>query len=311
MKAFVTGGAGFIGSTLVDSLLAHGHDTYVVDDLSSGRLPNLDEARRERGVKFHRYDIAAEAVGDLLQSERPDVVFHLAAQPSVPKSVADPVHDAEVNVRGLLRILDACVAAEVGKFVYTSSGGTIYGTQTTLPIKETAVGRPISPYGISKRAGEDYIRFYKEEFGLDFTSLALANVYGPRQDPFGEGAVVSRFAQKLVKGEAPTIEGTGEQTRDLIYVEDVAHAFIRAMDRGSGETVNISTGYETSINDLYLVMADICGFDGRPQRGPGRSGDVLRSALDPGKAKKVLDWQAWTTLREGLVKTITWYRKSA
>jgi UDP-glucose 4-epimerase len=310
MRVLVTGGAGFIGSTIVDALLAHGHDVYVVDDLSSGRLPNLDEARRERGVKFHRYDIGAEAVGDLMQQVRPDVVFHMAAQASVPKSVADPVHDAEVNVVGLLRILDACVASEVGKFVFASSGGTIYGTQTNLPIKETAVGRPLSPYGISKRAAEDYVRFYKEESGLDFTSLALANVYGPRQDPNGEGAVVSRFALKLLAGEPPTIDGTGEQTRDLVYVDDVANAFVRAMEKGSGETINVSTGYETSINDLYLVMADICDFDGAPLRGPARPGDIVRSSLDASKAKKLLGWEAWTSLRDGLSKTITWFRKN-
>ena len=311
MKVLVTGGAGFIGSALVDALLAHGHEVYVVDDLSAGRLPNLDDARREKGMTFHRYDIGSEAVGDLIQSVRPGVVFHLAAQSSVPKSVADPVHDARVNVLGLLRILDACVAAEVGKFVFASSGGTIYGTQTQLPIKETAIGRPMSPYGITKRVGEDYVRFYKEESGLDFTSLALGNVYGPRQDPHGEGAVVSRFALKLLAGEPPTIDGTGEQTRDLVYVDDVANAFVRAMEKGSGETINISTGYETSINDLYLVMADICDFDGAPLRGPGRAGDVLRSALDPSKARKVLGWEAWTSLREGLTKTIAWFRKNA
>lgn len=310
MKVLVTGGAGFIGSTLVDMLLAHGHDTYVVDDLSTGRLSNLDEARRERGVKFHRYDIGSEAVGDLMQQVRPEVVFHLAAQAAVPKSVSDPVYDAEVNVIGLLRMLDASVAAEAGKFIYTSSGGTIYGTQTTIPIKETAVGRPISPYGITKRVGEDYVRFYQNEFGLDFTSLALANVFGPRQDPAGEGSVVSRFALKLLAGEQPTIDGTGEQTRDLIYVDDVAHAFVRAMTKGSGETINISTGYETSINDLYLVMADIVGYDAPPLRGPARAGDVMRNALDASKAKKLLDWQSWTPLREGLERTIAWFRKN-
>ena len=310
MKVLVTGGAGFIGSTLVDMLLAHGHDTYVVDDLSSGRLANLDEARRERGVKFHRYDIGSEAVGDLLQSVRPEVVFHLAAQPSVPKSVSDPVHDADVNIIGLLRTLDACVAAEVGKFVFASSGGTIYGEQTTIPIKETAQGRPASPYGIAKKAAEDYLRFYSSEFGLEFTSLALANVFGPRQDPEGEGMVVSRFALKLIAGEPPTINGTGEQTRDLIYVDDVANAFIRSITKGSGETINISTGYETSINDLYLVMADIIGFDDPPLRGPERPGDLFRNALDPSKAKKLLDWQAWTPLREGLERTIAWFRKN-
>ncbi len=311
MRTLVTGGAGFIGSTVVDALLSHGHEVYVVDDLSQGRLPNLDDARRERGVKFHRYDIASEAIGDLLQQARPDVVLHLAAQASVPASVADPIFDAQVNVIGLLRVLDACVAAEVKKIVFASSGGTIYGTQKTIPIKETAHGRPLSPYGITKRSGEDYLRFYESEFGLDFTSLALANVYGPRQDPLGEGAVVSRFALKLVAEQAPTIDGTGEQTRDLVFVEDVAHAFVKALDAGSGETINISTGVETSINKLYELMADITGFAGDPKRGPARPGDVVRNALDPAKAARLLEWQPWTPLRDGLEQTLAWFRASA
>jgi UDP-glucose 4-epimerase len=311
MKALVTGGSGFIGSTLVDALLAHGFEVYVVDDLSTGKLPNLDEARREGGVKFHRYDIGSEAVGDLLQQTRPDIVYHLAAQASVPASVADPAHDAQVNVLGLLRLLDASVAAEVSKFVFASSGGTIYGPQDKLPVKETAVGRPMSPYGISKRAAEDYLRVYNTEFGLDFTSLALANVYGPRQDPHGEAGVIAIFANKLVRGEQPTIDGTGEQTRDFVFVEDVAHAFVRAAEAGSGETINIATGVETSINQLYDTMAKAARFPHPAHRGPARQGDVMRNALDNTKAGKVLDWRPWTELPEGLTKTISWFRKSA
>ena len=311
MRALVTGGAGFIGSTVVDALISHGHDTYVVDDLSSGRLPNLDDARREGGVKFHRYDIASEAVGDLLQQVRPEVVLHLAAQASVPSSVADPVFDAQVNVIGSLRLLDACVAAEVRKVVFASSGGTIYGPQEHLPIKETARGRPMSPYGITKRAAEDYLRFYDAEFGLEFTSLALANVYGPRQDAKGEGSVVAAFAERLVRGETPTIHGTGDQTRDFVFVDDVAHAFIRACEAGSGETMNIATGVETSINELYKVMAALTEFPHPANRGPARPGDIFRNALDPKKAAKLLDWQPWTTLQDGLERTLAWFRASA
>jgi UDP-glucose 4-epimerase len=311
LKVLVTGGSGFIGSTVVDALIAHGRDVYVVDDLSMGRLPNLDEARREGGVKFHRYDIASEAVGDLLQQVRPEVVLHLAAQASVPASVADPVNDAQVNIIGLLRVLDASVAAGVSKFVFASSGGTIYGTQTRLPIRESATGRPVSPYGITKRAAEDYLRFYESEFGLEFMSLALANVYGPRQDAHGEGAVVAAFATNLVRGQTPVIHGTGEQTRDFVYVEDVAHAFVRACEEGSGETVNISTGIETSINDLYDVMARAVQFEHEARRGPARAGDLFRSALDPSRAAKVLDWRPWTSLPDGLQRTLAWFRLSA
>lgn len=311
MRSLVTGGAGFIGSHLVDALIAHGHEVYVVDDLSAGGLPNLDDARREGNLKFHRYDIGSEAVGDLLQQVKPEVVFHLAAQSSVPASVADPVNDAQTNVIGLLRLLDASVAADVRKFVFSSSGGTIYGTQDELPVPETAVGRPVSPYGITKRAGEDYLRFYADENGLEFTSLALANVYGPRQNPFGEAGVIAIFAAKLAAGEIPTIYGSGDQTRDFVYVEDVAHAFVRALDAGSGETINISTGIETSINEIYEVMADVAGVEQPAKRGPARTGDVYRNSLDPSKAAEVLDWKPWTPLHSGIERTFAWFRAAA
>jgi UDP-glucose 4-epimerase len=308
MRTLVTGGAGFIGSTVVDRLLAHDHEVYAVDDLSGGKLPNLDEARQQGGVTFHRYDIASEEIGDVFERVRPEVVFHLAAQPSVPVSVSDPVLDAQVNVIGLLRVLDACVAADVQKVVFASSGGTIYGPQEDLPVPETARGRPASPYGITKRCAEDYLRFYSEEFGLVFTSLALANVYGPRQDPHGESGVVAIFATKLLRGEAPRIDGDGEQTRDFVFVEDVAHAFVQAIDRAPGETVNISTGVETSIDEIYRLMAKASGFEGEAESGPARTGDVRRSALDPAKAAKVLEWRAWTALADGLAETLHWFR---
>jgi UDP-glucose 4-epimerase len=311
MKVLVTGGAGFIGSTIVDALLAHEHQVYVVDDNSTGKLANLEEARRQSGpghVVFHRYDIASEAIGDLFEQVQPEVVLHLAAQASVPASVADPVYDAQVNIIGMLRILDASVAAGTRKVVFSSSGGTIYGPQEELPVKETAVGRPISPYGITKRSAEDYLRFYRSEYGLDFMSLALANVYGPRQDPHGEAGVVAIFANKLIAGTAPTIDGTGEQTRDFVFVQDVAHAFVLACEQGSGETANVATGIETTINELYLIMAEAAGFDGEPARGPGRQGDVFRSALDPSKANEILGWKPWTTLDDGLPQTIEWFK---
>jgi len=309
MRVLVTGGGGFIGSTLVDQLIAHGHEVHAVDDLSTGSLGNLDEARREASVHFHRFDVASEGFGDLVPRVKPEVVLHLAAQASVPRSVADPLLDAQTNVMGLLRVLDACVASEVRKIVFASSGGTIYGTQRKLPIPETAVGRPISPYGITKKVGEDYLRFYQAEYDLDFTSLALANIYGPRQDPRGEGAVVSVFAQRLLAGQPPRIDGTGEQTRDFVFVDDVANAFVRAMDAGSGETINIATGVETSIGELFRVMAKVVGFTGDPEYGPARPGDVLRSCLDPTKAAEKLDWRPWTSLDEGVSRTIAWFER--
>ncbi|MGH2759570.1 MAG: NAD-dependent epimerase/dehydratase family protein [Actinomycetota bacterium] len=309
MRALVTGGAGFIGSAVVENLAAHGYEVYVVDDLSTGRLPNLDDARRRGGVQFHRFDIRSDRLRELFDQVKPEVVLSLAAQASVPASVADPVHDAEVNIVGLIRVLDACVSSGVRKIVHAQSGGTIYGAQKKMPISETAKGRLASPYGISKRAAEDYLRYYADEHELDFTSLALANVYGPRQDPHGEAGVIAIFAAKLARGAAPTIHGTGEQTRDFVYVEDVAHAFVRACTTASGETVNIGSGVETTINDLYRAMADAADYPGEPHRGPERPGDLLRNALDVSKAGRVLDWKPWTPLSEGLRTTIAWFRR--
>lgn len=311
MRIIVTGGAGFIGSAVVESLVAFEHEVYVIDDLSTGHISKLDEVRRGGEITFHRFDIRSDKLSELFEQVRPEVVVNLAAQASVPVSVADPVLDADVNIIGLIRVLEASVASGARKIVQTSSGGTIYGAQRKYPVAETAKGRPESPYGITKRAGEDYLRFYREERDLDFTSLALANVYGPRQDPFGEAGVIAIFANKLVAGEVPRIDGTGDQTRDFVFVEDVADAFAKACDAGSGETINIGTGAETSINELYGSMAAIAGYTGEPDRGPARKGDLMRNALDPSKAAKVLGWKPWTTLEDGLRATYEWFRQAA
>jgi UDP-glucose 4-epimerase len=310
MRALVTGGAGFIGSNLVERLIAEGAEVWVVDDLTSGALGNLAEARAEAKVHFHRFDIRSDGLRNTMETARPEVVFHLAAQATVPGSVSDPVHDAQINVIGLLNVLQTCVAAGVGKIVFASSGGTIYGPQKRFPVPETATGRPSSPYGITKRVAEDYLRFYRAHHGLDFTSLALANVYGPRQDPHGEAGVVSIFAQKLLHSEAPTIHGTGTDTRDYVYVDDVADAFFKAAQRGSGETVNIGTGVETSTNDLFAVMAEAAGFAGEAVHGPPRPGDVHRSALDPAKAAGTLGWTPWTRLPDGVRAVFDWVSRT-
>ncbi len=311
MRTLVTGGAGFVGAAVVEALNAQGHEVYVVDDLSSGKLANLADVRKRGHVQFHRFDIRSERLGELFAQVKPEVVLNLAANASVPKSVADPIHDADVNIVGLLRLLDACTKSGVRKIVHASSGGTIYGPQRKYPIPETAKGRPESPYGISKRSGEDYLRFYQKEYGLDFTSLAPANIYGPRQDPHGEACVVAIFAAKLVRGEQPTIYGTGEQTRDFVYVVDAADAFAKACDAASGETVNVGTGVETTINDLYQRMSDAAGFRSEALRGPARPGDLKRNALDPAKAERVLGWKPWTAMAEGLRSTIAWFDRNA
>lgn len=311
MRVLVTGGAGFIGSTVVDRLLAHAHEVFVIDDMSSGSLVNLEDAREQGSVHFQRMDIRSDALRDLLSRVRPEAVCHLAAQPAVPGSVADPSHDASVNVTGLLNLLVGCVAYGVRKVVFSSSGGTIYGTQTVFPVTEEASGRPISPYGISKRVGEDYLRFFHAQHGLDFTSLALANVYGPRQDPHGEAGVVAIFARKLVVDDAPTIFGTGEDTRDYVYVDDVAHAFVLGLEHGSGETFNIGTGIETNVNTLYRMIASAAGHRGEPVYGPPRAGDLPRNALDPTKAELGLGWRAWTPLSDGIRQTVAWFAARA
>ncbi len=282
MNVVVTGGAGFIGSHLVDRLLGEGHRVAVVDSLWAGKQVNLDEARATAGdrLSFHHLDIRDPAVGSLIAEVRPEVVFHLAAQADVRVSVARPVFDAEVNVLGTLQVFEGARRAGTRKVVVASSGGTIYGepAPADLPVDESHPQHPVSPYGVAKKVVDDYLYAYRAVHGLDFTALALANVYGPRQDPHGEAGVVAIFAGRLLSGEPCTIFGDGEQTRDFVFVDDVVDAFARAADRGDGELVNIGTGVETSVNELYRAMADAAGVDrrrralGRPPRRAGPLG---------------------------------------
>ncbi len=312
MKALVTGGAGFIGSTLVDRLLAEGHSVDVVDDLSSGSLANLTEARanRDHQLKVHQVDIRQESVVDLITRREPEVIFHLAAQVDVRVSVARPAHDAGINIIGSINVLEGARQAGSRKVVFASSGGTIYGepAPSELPVKESHPQQPLSPYGVAKRVVTDYLNAYRELYELEYTSLALANVYGPRQDPHGEAGVVAIFAGLLLDGKGCTIFGDGRQTRDFVYVDDVVDAFVRAADRGSGLLCNIGTGVETSVNELYAVMADVAGVPGEPTRGPARAGELARSALDPGRAKLHLGWTPWTDLRAGVTEVLAYFR---
>lgn len=313
MRALVTGGAGFIGSHLADRLLAEGHHVDVVDDLSTGALPNLADARadRSRRFTFHRLDIREPDVIELLKHRQPEVVFHLGAQASVAVSVAQPVFDAEVNVVGSLNVLQGAVAAGTRKVVFASSGGTIYGLPEEFPVREGHPQHPVSPYGVSKKAVGDYLRYYREVQGLEYTALALANVYGPRQDPQGEAGVVAIFADQLLSGQRPTIDGDGEQTRDFVFVDDVVDAFVRAADRGDGLLVNIGTGEETTIQQLHDAMASLAGVTEPAHYGPARRGDVRRSCLDPGRAEIHLDWKPFTALTDGLDRTLDWFRHRA
>ena len=315
MRSLVTGGAGFIGSTLVDRLLAEGHDVDVIDDLSSGSLANLASARAAGGKRlaFHHADIRSEDVAGLIARRRPEVVFHLAAQADVRVSVARPAFDAEVNVLGSLHVLEGARRGGTAKVVFASSGGTIYGAPepSDLPVTEAYPQHPLSPYGVAKKAVGDYLAAYRELHEVEYSALALANVYGPRQDPHGEAGVVAIFAGKLLAGEPCTIFGDGAQTRDFVYVDDVVDAFARAAQRGSGLLINIGTGVETSVNELYRIMAAGVGTAHPPTHAPARPGELQRSALDPGRAAIHLGWKPWTSLEDGTAAVLRWFRESA
>ncbi len=312
MRALVTGGAGFIGSNLVDRLLAEGHAVEVVDNLSTGKLANLADARadRDHDFSFHQMDICDPSVAELIERRSPEVVFHLGAQIDVRVSVSDPALDARINVLGTLNVLEGARRAGSRKVVFASSGGTIYGDVDgeDLPVTEAHPQHPVAPYGVSKKVATDYLHAYRELHQLEYTSLALANVYGPRQDPHGEAGVVAIFAGKLLAEERCTVFGTGEQTRDYVYVDDVADAFVRAADRGSGLLCNIGTGTETSVNELYRSMADNAGVSEGPEYAPGRVGELDRSCLDASRAKLHLGWEPFTELHTGTAAVIDWFR---
>jgi UDP-glucose 4-epimerase len=312
MRTMVTGGAGFIGSTLVDRLLAEGHQVDVVDDLSSGSLGNLADARATAGgaLTIHQLDIRLPELVDLVVRRRPEVVFHLAAQADVRVSVARPVFDADVNILGSLNVLEGARRAGAARVVFAASGGTLYGepAPADLPVREAHPHRPLSPYGVAKKSVIDYLVAYRELHELEFSALALANVYGPRQDPHGEAGVVAIFAQHLVDRSPVTIFGSGDQTRDFVYVDDVVDAFVRAATRGGGLVCNIGTGDETSVNDLYRVMATEADVDVEPVHAPARPGELLRSSLDNGRANIQLGWRPWTTLADGTRAVVDFVR---
>jgi len=310
VHALVTGGAGFIGSTLVDRLLAEDWRVDVVDDLSSGSLANLGDARAlpERRFSFHRLDVASGAVVDLITHRRPDVVFHLAAQMDVRVSVQRPVFDATVNIIGSLNVCEAAVAAGVQKVLFAGSGGTLYGAVDEIPTREGAPQHPESPYGVAKKAVGEYLHYYRAVRGLDYTVLALANVYGPRQDPHGEAGVVAIFANKFLSGERAVVYGDGSQTRDFVFVDDVVDAFVRGADKAGGQLLNIGTGVETSVSHLYEAMARLTGSAPAPQFAPARDGELARSALDPGRAARSLGWAPFTPLEDGLARTLAFFK---
>ncbi len=309
-RAVVTGGAGFIGSNLVGRLIDEGAEVLVLDDLSRGKLGRLAEARAAGGVSFHQMDIRAAEVGDTIAAFRPEVIFHHAAQIDVRKSVDDPVFDAAVNVVGTVNLLQAAVRSGVERFVFASSGGATFGDVDVFPTPESTPRRPESPYGVSKKIADDYLYYFRRAHDLDFMSLGYSNVYGPAQDPHGEAGVVAIFTRKLLDGETPTIFGDGTATRDYVYVSDVADACIRAAARGGGRYINIGTGTETSVNDLYAMIKKLTGATIDPDYADAKPGDLARSVLDVAAAKQHLGWEPWTSLEDGLAATVEYFRKS-
>ena len=308
MKAFVTGGAGFIGSNLVDALIERGDGVEVLDDLSTGRASNLEGALA-RGAVLHEADVRdAERVAALVAAAAPDVIFHLAAQIDVRRAVADPAFDAQVNVGGTINVLEAARRAGVRRVVNSSTGGAIYGDAGAIPTAEDFPPAPMAPYGQSKHAAEGYLGLYGRLHGLSAVSLRYANVYGPRQDPHGEGGVVAIFCGKLVEGGTPVAFGDGLQTRDYTYVGDVAAANLAAAASDWEGSCNIGTGTETTVIELADALRPLGDGAFALEHAPARPGEVIRSAVDPALAREVLGWRAQVGLADGLRRTLDWVR---
>jgi UDP-glucose 4-epimerase len=312
MRALVTGGAGFIGSNVVDALVARGDDVVVLDDLSSGRTENLTGALAA-GARLHEGDVADRAAVDALFADaRPELIFHLAAQIDVRRSVADPVFDLGVNVGGTINLLEAAARSGTERFIFASTGGAIYGEGSgrELPLPEDAERRPDAPYGMSKLAAEGYLDLYSRLHGLATVSLRLGNVYGPRQDPHGEAGVVAIFCGALLAGETPKVFGDGKQTRDYIFVDDVVAAFLRASESNVTGAFNVGTGREADVFELGRAIAAACDAEFEPEMAPARPGEVQRIAIASGRAASELAWRAEVDLEEGLARTARWAREA-
>ena len=305
MRIVVSGGAGFIGSHIVDAYLAAGHDVAIVDDLSTGRAENINP-----GARFHRVDLRDRAaVAAVMAEERPEIVNHHAAQLDVRRSVADPAFDAEVNLIGLLNLIEAARPHALRRVILASSGGVVYGESHRLPTREEDPTEPISPYGVAKLGSERYLHYYAHVYGLASVWLRYANVYGPRQNPHGEAGVIAIFTTMLLEGGAPVINGSGTQTRDYVYVGDVVRANLLALESDYAGPLNIGTGVETDVNRLFALLCDAVGHHPGEQHGPAKAGEQLRSVLDARRAGEVLGWNAETPLAEGLRRTVTWFRE--
>jgi len=304
MKVLVTGGAGFIGSHLVDRLIQEGHEVVIVDNLSTGKRRNLN-----RTAQFYKMDIQSWRLERVFRNERPHIVMHLAAQMDVRKSVEDPMFDAQVNILGTLNVLQQAVKHGAKKVVFSSSGGAIYGEQDVFPAPESHPTRPLSPYGLSKLCGEQYLSYFQRVGGLQVVSLRYANVYGPRQDPEGEAGVVAIFIQKLLNNEQAIINGNGRQTRDFVYVEDVVEANLMMMGPETSGAYNVGTGVETPINDLFRLLVQHTGSACKEVHGPAKKGEQARSVVDAGRLRHELSWEPKTSLSDGLKRTVEFFQQ--
>ncbi len=303
MKILVTGGAGFIGSNIVDALVAKKHNVVIADDLSTGRKENINKK-----AVFYRLSVTdGKKIKTLFEKEKFDVVIHHAAQLDVRKSVIDPLFDAEVNIKGSLNILEACKDTKVKKIIFASSGGTMYGECPGKAPDETKPANPLSPYGVAKNSVENYIKSYSEIYGLKYTVLRYANVYGPRQDPHGEAGVVAIFIGRMLKNEPVLIFGDGKQMRDYVFVSDVVKANLLALTKGANEIINIGTQTVFSVNGLVKELSKITGYKLKPTYMPKRSGELFRNYLSVGKAAKTLGWKPEIKIEEGLRKTVEYF----
>ncbi|MCA9451159.1 MAG: NAD-dependent epimerase/dehydratase family protein [Nitrospiraceae bacterium] len=302
-KILVTGGAGFIGSHLVDRLIQEGNEVIVVDNLSTGKRKNINKK-----AQFYKMDIQSKRIERVFRNERPLIVVHLAAQMSVRHSTDDPGFDAQVNILGTINVLEHAVRQGVRKVTFASSGGVVYGEQEIFPASESHRTEPLSPYGISKLAGEKYLAYYANATGLRYVALRFANVYGPRQDSEGEAGVVAIFSKQMLDGGQPIVNGTGKQTRDFIYVDDAVEAILVTLGEDVQGIFNVGTGQETTINECYGIIKSLTKCQCKELYGAAKKGEQFRSVLDVTKLREVFGWDPQVTLQEGLTRTVDFFR---